>query len=77
MSHIINGIGAGELVGAQWVKATASDAIGDCVELAEVHENIAVRNSRDPEGPALIFTKAELSAFVDGARKGEFDRLTV
>ncbi|MEW1699017.1 DUF397 domain-containing protein [Streptomyces sp. NPDC093249] len=76
MSKIPNGIAATELTGVHWVKAKASDAIGECVLLAEVGESVAMSNSRDPQGPALIFTKGELSAFLDGASKGEFDWMT-
>jgi hypothetical protein len=36
-----------------------------------------MRNSRDPDGPALIYTRRELAAFIHGARAGEFDDLTV
>jgi Domain of unknown function (DUF397) len=36
---------------------------------------IAVRNSRDPDGPALIYTFDEIAAFIDGARDGDFDNL--
>jgi len=36
---------------------------------------IAVRNSRHPEGPALIYTRAEIDAFIEGARDGDFDSL--
>jgi hypothetical protein len=36
-------------------------------------EGIAVRNSRFPEGPALIYTIAEIKALVEGAKLGEFD----
>lgn len=77
MMGLHNGVAAGSLVGIRWVKASASDALNDCVELAEVGESVAMRNSRDPEGPALIFTRSELAAFVDGASKGEFDAMTV
>lgn len=78
MKEISNGMPAGEISGAAWLKASASDAIGDCVELARVGENeIAVRNSRFPDGPALVFKCSEVGAFVDGAGKGEFDALTV
>ncbi|MER7226426.1 DUF397 domain-containing protein [Streptomyces rubradiris] len=77
MKSTPNGISAGSLVGARWVKASASDGRDDCVELADLGENVAVRNSRDPEGPALIFTRSELAAFVDGSKKGEFDVMTV
>jgi len=36
---------------------------------------IAVRNSRHPAGPALIYTRAEIDAFISGARDGDFDDL--
>ncbi|MFH0246211.1 DUF397 domain-containing protein [Streptomyces sp. HK10] len=75
---IHNGMAADEMTGALWVKATASDALNDCVELARVGENeIAVRNSRFPGGPALVFTRSEVAAFIDGASKGEFNEMTV
>ncbi|MGW4441973.1 DUF397 domain-containing protein [Streptomyces sp. NPDC004682] len=77
MQRIYSGMPAGKLAGAQWVKASASDGVNDCVELADLGENIAMRQSLDPEGPALIFTRSELAAFVDGSRKGEFDSMTV
>nr|WP_037886933.1 DUF397 domain-containing protein [Streptomyces viridochromogenes] len=74
----VNGGRADEIAGAQWVKATASDAIGECVELASVNESdVAVRNSRFPQGPALVFTRAEFTAFLHGAGEGEFNGLTV
>ena len=41
---------------------------------AFVEEAIAVRDSKNPTGPALIFTAAEWDAFVSGAKDGEFDR---
>jgi hypothetical protein len=43
------------------------------VEVAFVGEAIAVRDSANPDGPALIFTPAEWDAFVGGAKDGEFD----
>jgi len=36
---------------------------------------IAVRNSRDPDGPALIYTRAEIDAFIRGIKDGDFDEL--
>lgn len=60
-----------------WRKSQASNPNGDCVELAGlVSGEVAVRNSRDPHGPALIFTRAEIAAFVRGAKDSEFDDLT-
>jgi hypothetical protein len=47
------------------------------VEVAELPDGsgVAVRNSRDPEGPALIYTPAEIAAFILGAKDGDFDDL--
>lgn len=59
-----------------WRKSRASNPKGDCVELARLAGGaIAVRNSRDPGGPALIYTPAEIAAFLRGAKDGEFDDL--
>lgn len=74
MAGYENGVRADSIEGAVWVKATASDAYNDCVEIAKLPQGgAALRNSRFPEGPALIFTPSELAAFLDGAKKGEFD----
>lgn len=57
-----------------WHKATISADDNACVEVAtEPTGWTAVRDSTDPHGPALMFTKKEWAAFLDGARKGEFD----
>ena len=57
-----------------WIKATHSVATGACVELAADGPFVALRNSRDPD-VVLHFTHEEISAFVDGAARGEFNRL--
>jgi hypothetical protein len=63
-----------DLSRAQWFKSVRSGPNCDnCVEVAFVGEAIAVRDSKSPEGPALIFTPAEWDAFVGGAKDGEFD----
>ncbi|MFJ4688849.1 DUF397 domain-containing protein [Streptomyces sp. NPDC088789] len=78
MSKWENGVAASRIAGARWQKATASDAKNDCVEVARIGEDeIAVRNSRHPDGPALIYTRAEWEAFTDGASKGEFSNMLV
>lgn len=70
-----NGIAASQVPGP-WRKASASNPSGACVEIAGLPGgDVAVRNSRDPQGPALIYTRAEIAAFVAGARAGEFDDL--
>jgi hypothetical protein len=46
------------------------------VELAKLPDGkIAVRNSADPDGPALIYTRAEIEALIGGAQDGDFDAL--
>jgi len=71
-----NGMPATDLLGAIWRKSRRSNSQGDCVELAGLPGGmIAVRNSRHPGGPALIYTRAEIDAFISGARDGDFDDL--
>ncbi|MEV4104735.1 DUF397 domain-containing protein [Nonomuraea sp. NPDC049649] len=59
---------------AEWRKATASGDVGQCVEVAtNLPGVVAVRDSKNPQGPALIFTPGEWRAFVGGVKDGEFD----
>lgn len=58
-----------------WRKAQQSTNNGQCVEIASAVGKIAIRDSKDPDGPILVYTPAEFSAFLAGARNGEFDRL--
>ena len=69
----MNGTSARGITGP-WVKSSYSGPTGgNCVEVAFLaDDNVAMRNSRDPDGPALIFTRAEWNAFLSGARDGEF-----
>jgi hypothetical protein len=76
MNQAYNGIPAGQLPTEKWRKSGRSNPSGNCVELARLHGgDIAVRNSRDPDGPALIYTPDEIAAFVLGAKDGDFDDL--
>jgi hypothetical protein len=73
--EIRNGMAA-DLVPVQWRKSTASNPSGACVEVAALPGgDVAVRNSRHPSGPALVYTRAEVAAFLAGVRDGEFDDL--
>ncbi|MFD7894058.1 DUF397 domain-containing protein [Streptomyces sp. NPDC059743] len=60
----------------EWQKSSASTGDGNCVEVATHGDGIAVRHSKVPNGPALIFTRDEIAAWLDGAKSGEFDHLT-
>ncbi|PXY34544.1 DUF397 domain-containing protein [Prauserella sp. PE36] len=71
---IRNGISSELLTEAAWRKSKYSGAMGNCVEVAPLgNGQVAMRNSRDPHGPALIYTRAEIEAFLAGAKDGEFD----
>ncbi len=71
-----NGIPATDLVGAAWQKAKRSNSQGACVEMARLGDgSIAVRNSRFPSGPALIYTQEEIDCLILGAKDGDFDNL--
>lgn len=59
-----------------WQKSRYSNSQGSCVEMGLLPGgDIAVRNSRDPDGPALIYTQAEIQALLRGAKEGDFDNL--
>ncbi|MEW2134935.1 DUF397 domain-containing protein [Streptomyces sp. NPDC005435] len=74
MEQVENGVGAGMIKGVTWRKSRHSGGNGNCVEVASLPGGgVAVRNSRDPEGPALVYTREEVFAFFAGVRDGEFD----
>jgi hypothetical protein len=77
MQATYNGMPADELQGARWQKSSFSgNGNNNCVEMAPLPTGeIAVRNSRDPNGPTLIYTQTEVEALIRGARKGDFDNL--
>jgi len=57
-----------------WVKSSLSFSNSNCVEVASLPGGgVAVRNSKDPDGPVLRFTPGEWDAFLGGADAGEFD----
>jgi hypothetical protein len=60
--------------GLAWRIATRSSG-GNCVEVARADDLIAVRHSRNPDGDMILYTASEFAAFLDGAKKGEFDDL--
>ncbi|MFL6115787.1 MAG: DUF397 domain-containing protein [Catenulispora sp.] len=46
---------------------------GDCIAVKSDGAQILIRDSKDPDGPVLVFTRDEWIAFLDGAKAGEFD----
>jgi hypothetical protein len=68
-------LSAHHLNDAVWRKGSRSNGNGgnNCVEVAFLDTGVAVRDSKNRTGPALMFTPAEWIAFVDSTKDGEFD----
>jgi Domain of unknown function (DUF397) len=76
MQDIYNGISATRLDGVVWRKSERSNSQGACVELARLDSaTVAMRNSRDPKGTALIYPADAVRAMVSALRAGDFDDL--
>ena len=59
-----------------WRRSAAGNPGEDGMEVAALDGGaVALRSSRDPQGPALIYTPAEMAAFLAGVKAGEFDDL--
>jgi hypothetical protein len=52
---------------------SACEGGGSCVEVATIATLVLVRDSKDPDGPVLAFTRIEWTEFLTGVRRGEFD----
>ena len=59
-----------------WRKSSHSNGNGgnNCVEVAFLDSDVAVRDSKNPDGPDLLFTSVQWATFVAGAKGGQFDR---
>lgn len=65
-----------DLSAAPWRISSFSNGGGNCVEVAPLADGrIAVRNSNHPEAGVVLFTRAEMVAYIKGVKAGEFDDL--
>ncbi|MCC2275443.1 DUF397 domain-containing protein [Streptomyces sp. ET3-23] len=67
-----------ELEGANWKKSSYSGGSeGQCVEVADLtatpYAGLAVRDSKNPTGPALLFDPATFAGFISDVQGGKFD----
>ncbi|WP_280234495.1 DUF397 domain-containing protein [Nocardia cyriacigeorgica] len=62
-----------ELSRGRWFKSSRSTASRDCVEVAHLASSgVGVRDSKNPAGPALVFTPMAWDGFTAAVRRGEF-----
>jgi hypothetical protein len=74
MQRVENGASASSIKGVWWRKSRRSGGNGNCVEVARLSSGeVAMRNSRFPDGPVLVYTREEIAAFLGGVKDGEFD----
>ncbi|MGW8376668.1 DUF397 domain-containing protein [Streptomyces sp. ODS28] len=75
-TQIYNGMPAARLGKEGWRKPWSGGNGGSCVEALKLADGrVALRQSTDPEGPALIYTPHEMESFIRGAKAGEADFL--
>jgi hypothetical protein len=73
MDHHVNGVQAPLTHAAAWRKSSYSNPSGNCVEAAELAGGVTLRDSRFPDGPALVVTSAMWDAFLRSVkRQGDF-----
>lgn len=69
---------ASNLEGAAWFKSSYSNGGGACIEAADLRQSpynaVAVRDSKVPDGAALLLSSAQFSTFLAAVRNGRFDR---
>ncbi|MET9903329.1 DUF397 domain-containing protein [Streptomyces sp. NPDC006446] len=76
MGSVHSGTSAVDLGTEGWHKPWSGTNGGSCVEAKLLPDgSVALRQSRDPEGPALIYSREEMIAFIEGAKSGQADFL--
>ncbi|MEV7137145.1 DUF397 domain-containing protein [Streptomyces tauricus] len=61
-----------DLSTAQWAKSSYSSGEGQCIEVAALPNTIATRDSKDPNSPALLFTRDGWRDFIGAVSRSEF-----
>ena len=56
---------------SEWRRSRRCDA-GTCVEVRQHGDMVEVRDSKDPDGPVLRFSREEWGSFISGVEDGEF-----
>ncbi|GAB3255133.1 DUF397 domain-containing protein [Kineosporia babensis] len=59
-----------------WIKSTKSADEGNCVELGADASAVYLRDSKNQQGPVLTCAPAGVAAWIHGAKRNEFDRLS-
>jgi hypothetical protein len=72
MDHDVNAAQASFVGDAAWRKSSYSSPSGNCVEAAKLTGGVALRDSRFPDGPALVFAGAAWDVFLRGVKGGCF-----
>ncbi|MBO8202545.1 MULTISPECIES: DUF397 domain-containing protein [Streptomyces] len=76
MGRIYNGMPAAHLGNEGWRKPWSGGNGGSCVEALKLADGrVALRQSTDPDGPALICSRSDISGFIQAAKAGEADFL--
>ncbi|MFC7263975.1 MULTISPECIES: DUF397 domain-containing protein [Streptomyces] len=76
MGSVHSGMSAVDLGTEGWEKPWSGTNGGSCVEAKRLPDgSVAFRQSRDPEGPALVYSRDEMIAFLQGAKSGQADFL--
>jgi hypothetical protein len=76
MDQIHNGMPATDLGADGWSRPWSSPNGGSCLEAKKLPSGqVALRQSTDPQGPALILEPGEIQAFIEGAKTGLADYL--
>lgn len=58
---------------AAWRVSSYTGGNGDCVEIAQVKRQTAVRDSKDPDGPKLVLSTQTVRSFFDQMKAGKYD----